>query len=199
VGCPAVRESGWAAGQYTDMETERPGAGADGITVPGEFEAAFRLYFPPVYRFIARRVGSALAEDLAAETFAAAYRCRACFDPARGSLRSWLYGIAANLVRSLTVCISRAALLTRRQRRALPWEGPPGARPVTRRAGHADQDRSMSRWAGTALSRPLRRVGTTRGHRAKDGCGPSDAIGYRRPDLYGPAIGKRLLPRRQRT
>src|SRR5262245_24081925 len=63
VGCPAARERGWAAGQYTDMETERPGAGADGITVPGELEAAFRLYFPPVYRFIARRVGSALAED----------------------------------------------------------------------------------------------------------------------------------------
>ena len=63
VGCPAARERGWAAGQYTDMETERPGAGADGITIPGELEAAFRLYFPPVYRFIARRVGSALAED----------------------------------------------------------------------------------------------------------------------------------------
>jgi hypothetical protein len=118
---------------------------------------------------------------------------------ARRLPRTRLYGIAANLVRSLTVCISRAALPTRRQRRALPWEGPPGARPVTRRAGHADQDRSMSRWAGTALSRPLRRVGTTRGHRAKDGSGPSDAIGYRRPDLYGPAIGKRSLPRRQRT
>jgi RNA polymerase sigma-70 factor, ECF subfamily len=82
------------------METGRSGAGAEGITGPGEFEAAFRLHFPPVYRFIARRVGPALAEDVAAETFATAYRRRASFDPARASLRSWLYGIAANLVRN---------------------------------------------------------------------------------------------------
>lgn len=65
-----------------------------------DFEAAFRQHFPPIYRFIARRVGSALAEDLAAETFAMAFRRRATFDPGRGSLRSWLYGIAANLVRN---------------------------------------------------------------------------------------------------
>ena len=52
------------------------------------------------YRFAARRVGPATAEDLAAETFATAYRRRATFDPARGSLRAWLFGIVANLVRS---------------------------------------------------------------------------------------------------
>lgn len=75
-------------------------AEAEGITSPAEFEAAFRLHFPPVYRFIARRVGQALAEDLAAETFATAYRRRASFEPARGSVRSWLYGIAVNLVRN---------------------------------------------------------------------------------------------------
>ena len=53
-----------------------------------------------MYRFIARRVGAALAEDLASETFATAYRRRAAFEPGRGSMRSWLLGIAANLVRS---------------------------------------------------------------------------------------------------
>ncbi len=52
-----------------------------------EFEAAFREHFPLVYRFIARRVGSAIAEDLAAETFATGYRRRATFDPRRASLR----------------------------------------------------------------------------------------------------------------
>jgi RNA polymerase sigma factor (sigma-70 family) len=67
---------------------------------PRAFEAAFREHFPPVFRFIARRVGVALAEDLAAETFATAYRRRALFDPGQGSLRSWLYGIAANLLRN---------------------------------------------------------------------------------------------------
>ena len=82
------------------MEGERLAAAEGRIADPEDFEAAFREHFPPVYRFISRRVGSAIAEDLAAETFATAYRRRACFEPGRGSLRSWLYGIAANLVRS---------------------------------------------------------------------------------------------------
>ena len=81
-----------------------------------------------------------------------------------------------------------------------------GRRPA-RRAGQARPARAgphavlgtqikiaqLSRCAGTALSRPLRRVGPARGHRAKGGCRPSDAIGYRRPDLYGQAVGKRSL------
>jgi RNA polymerase sigma-70 factor (ECF subfamily) len=72
---------------------------AEAIVAPADFERAFRQHFAPVYRFIARRVGTALAEDLAAEVFATAYRRRASYEPARGSLRSWLYGIAANVVR----------------------------------------------------------------------------------------------------
>jgi RNA polymerase sigma factor (sigma-70 family) len=82
------------------MEGTRPAAGEGRIADPASFEAAFGQHFPPVYRFIARRVGPALAEDLAAETFATAYRRRALFDPGQGSLRSWLYGIATNLVRN---------------------------------------------------------------------------------------------------
>jgi RNA polymerase sigma factor (sigma-70 family) len=82
------------------MAGERSGAGEGRIVDPGSFEAAFTEYFPPVYRFIARRVGSSLAEDLAAETFATAYRRRASFEPGRATLRSWLYGIATNLMRN---------------------------------------------------------------------------------------------------
>jgi RNA polymerase sigma factor (sigma-70 family) len=82
------------------MRGEHPPAGQPSIVDSRAFEAAFREHFPPVYRFIARRVGPALAEDLAAETFATAYRRRALFDPAKGSLRSWLCGIAANLLRN---------------------------------------------------------------------------------------------------
>ena len=70
------------------------------IVGPADFESAFQQHFPSIYLFISRRVGTALAEDLAAETFATAYRRRASFDPERGSLRSWLYGIATNLVRN---------------------------------------------------------------------------------------------------
>ena len=65
----------------------------------GDFDAVFRGTFAPVYRFIARRVGQALAEDLAAEVFATAYRRRAAYQPGLGSPRSWLFRIAANVVR----------------------------------------------------------------------------------------------------
>src|ERR1700722_3647550 len=83
------------------MEEKRTagGQGAVAIVAAADFESAFRAHFAPVYRFIARRVGADLAEDLAAEVFATAYRRRGSYEPSRGSLRSWLYGIAANLVR----------------------------------------------------------------------------------------------------
>jgi Sigma-70 region 2 len=76
------------AWQYIGMEAERPAAGDGRIVSPEDFEAAFVRHFPPVYRFIAARRGSAVAEDLAAETFATAYRRRASFEPGRASLRS---------------------------------------------------------------------------------------------------------------
>jgi RNA polymerase sigma factor (sigma-70 family) len=82
------------------MEGKRPMAAGGRIVGPADFESAFQQHFPSIYLFISRRVGTALAEDLAAETFATAYRRRASFDPERGSLRSWLYGIATNLVRN---------------------------------------------------------------------------------------------------
>jgi RNA polymerase sigma-70 factor, ECF subfamily len=72
---------------------------AEDTTALEDFEAVFRRHFGPVHRFIARRVGLALAEDLAAEVFVTAYRRRSAYQPERGSLRSWLYGIATNVVR----------------------------------------------------------------------------------------------------
>jgi RNA polymerase sigma factor (sigma-70 family) len=81
-----------------DGHEAEPAAGA--IVAAADFEEVFREHFAPVYRFIARRIGTALAEDLAAEVFATAYRRRAAFRPDRGTVRSWLYGIATNLVRA---------------------------------------------------------------------------------------------------
>lgn len=77
-----------------------PAAGVPGIADDVGFEAAFREHFTPVYRFIARRVGPDLADDLAADTFATAYRRRGTYRAERASLRSWLYGIAVNLLRN---------------------------------------------------------------------------------------------------
>jgi RNA polymerase sigma factor (sigma-70 family) len=64
----------------------------------GSFEEAFEAEFAALYRYLARRLGASLADDLAAETFAVAFRGWDRLDPAR-PVRPWLYGIAANLVR----------------------------------------------------------------------------------------------------
>jgi DNA-directed RNA polymerase specialized sigma24 family protein len=69
-----------------------PAPSLPGIADDAGFEAAFREHFAAVYRFIARRVGPDLADDLAADTFATAFRQRGAYRPDRASLRSWLYG-----------------------------------------------------------------------------------------------------------
>ena len=61
------------------------------------FERAFETEFPALHRYLHRRVGAAAADDLAAETFAVAFRRWSRFDQAR-PVRPWLYGIAGNLV-----------------------------------------------------------------------------------------------------
>jgi len=62
------------------------------------FEAAFEAEFAPLHRYLARRLGASVADELAAETFAVAFRRWDRLDPER-PVRPWLYGIAANLVR----------------------------------------------------------------------------------------------------
>ena len=52
-----------------------------------------------LFGFLARRVGRDLAEDLLAETFATAMATSSNVDPAQGTIRTWLFGIASNLVR----------------------------------------------------------------------------------------------------
>jgi RNA polymerase sigma factor (sigma-70 family) len=66
---------------------------------PECFEAVFDRHATTIYRYLRRRVGAALAEDLTAETFARAFRARRRFDPRGESALPWLYGIAANLLR----------------------------------------------------------------------------------------------------
>ncbi|WP_259404823.1 MULTISPECIES: RNA polymerase sigma factor [unclassified Microbispora] len=65
---------------------------------PELFAALYERYFGEIHRYAAARLGTQVADDLAAETFLVAFRKRDGFDPARGSVRPWLYGIATNLV-----------------------------------------------------------------------------------------------------
>ena len=63
------------------------------------FALVFDRHFPAIHRFIRGRIGAELADDLASETFATAFRRRAAYDLTRPDAAPWLYGIAVNLLR----------------------------------------------------------------------------------------------------
>ena len=66
---------------------------------PLVFAAVFDRHYDAVHRYLARRVGLDLADDLAAETFTTAFDVRRRYDTARPDARPWLFGIATNLLR----------------------------------------------------------------------------------------------------
>ncbi|WSG19552.1 RNA polymerase sigma factor [Nonomuraea sp. NBC_01738] len=65
---------------------------------PDAFATLYDRYFDEIHRYVAGRLGGHAADDLAAETFLVAFKKRQAFDPGRGAVRPWLYGIATNLV-----------------------------------------------------------------------------------------------------
>jgi RNA polymerase sigma-70 factor (ECF subfamily) len=69
------------------------------LTEPARFTSIFECRAEDIYRYLSFRVGPAIAEDLTAETFARAFAGRNSYEPDRGSVQAWLYGIATNLVR----------------------------------------------------------------------------------------------------
>ena len=52
-----------------------------------------------LHRYLARRVGTQVADDLVGEAFLVAWEQRARFGPSRAGGKAWLYGIATNLLR----------------------------------------------------------------------------------------------------
>ncbi len=81
--------------EVTDSELLRLAISGD----EGAFTALYRLRHPPVYRFALQMTGSVVvAEDVTQEVFIALLESGRRFDPARGALASFLYGIARNLV-----------------------------------------------------------------------------------------------------
>lgn len=63
------------------------------------FTILYRRRQGPVYRFALQMTGSVvIAEDVTQEVFMALLTKTAKYDPARGSLASFLYGVARNLV-----------------------------------------------------------------------------------------------------
>ena len=66
---------------------------------PEAFSALYELHAADVHGYVARRLGTEVADDLMAETFVIAFRRRHAYDLSRSDARPWLYGIVANLVR----------------------------------------------------------------------------------------------------
>jgi RNA polymerase sigma factor (sigma-70 family) len=73
-------------------------AGTGPVSAAGDFADVYERHFGEIHRYIAGRLGRDAADDIAADTFVIALRKRDGFDPGRGTVRAWLYGIATNLV-----------------------------------------------------------------------------------------------------
>jgi RNA polymerase sigma-70 factor (ECF subfamily) len=63
------------------------------------FGEIFDRHFAEIDRYLSRRVGWVLADEIASEVFVVAFRSRGRYDPAAANARPWLFGIAANLAR----------------------------------------------------------------------------------------------------
>jgi RNA polymerase sigma-70 factor (ECF subfamily) len=70
---------------------------AASLDSPTAFAAVFERHHPAVHRYLARRLGVDLADELAAEVFAVAFAKRGRYDPAFDDARPWLFGIATRL------------------------------------------------------------------------------------------------------
>lgn len=88
---------------------------------PAAFTRIYRRHASAVHAVLAAEVGSDVAEDITAETFARAWLHRRRFrDERDGSVRPWLMGIARNVLRDS----ARARRVDERgrQRLGVPWE-----------------------------------------------------------------------------
>lgn len=111
---------------------------------PSCFTDVYERYFADIHRYIAGRLGRDVADDIAADTFVVALRKHSGFDPERGPIRAWLYGIATNLVaqhqrtekrRYQALARARAQdLAAGHEDHAVPWAAAEGIQPRLARA-----------------------------------------------------------------
>jgi len=65
---------------------------------PERFAAIFDRYYSQIHRYVARRLGHGMADDVAAEAFLVAFAAREKYQMSRPDARPWLYGIVSNLI-----------------------------------------------------------------------------------------------------
>jgi RNA polymerase sigma factor (sigma-70 family) len=124
-------------------------ADADVIRESLEHAACFAVLYdrhaPALFRYLTRRLGPTIAQDLLAETFLVAFRRRDAYDLARPDARPWLYGIAGNLVRRHH----------RSEARMLSAYARTGVDPITEPTDEASLDRLAAASYEPALARAL--------------------------------------------
>lgn len=93
-----------------------------------DFERLYAEHAQRLFGFLVYRTGDrALAEDLLADAFEAAYRARTRFDRRRASERTWLYTIALNRLRDHARRRAAEARAYERVTADLPTEAPDAA------------------------------------------------------------------------
>ncbi|MEU4547580.1 RNA polymerase sigma factor [Nonomuraea dietziae] len=65
---------------------------------PEAFADLFDRHAPAMRRYVARRLGTSLADDIVSDVFLTAFRRRGRYDASHPDARPWLYGIAARLI-----------------------------------------------------------------------------------------------------
>lgn len=71
---------------------------ARSVSEPELFTIIFDRYYRSVYGYLSRRVGTTVADDLAAETFTRAFERRSSYDATAERALPWLLGISINLL-----------------------------------------------------------------------------------------------------
>ncbi|WP_131740396.1 RNA polymerase sigma factor [Actinomadura roseirufa] len=65
---------------------------------PDAFAALYDEHFPAIHGYVASRLGRDVADDVAADTFLIALRKQGRYNPEKGAIRPWLFGIATRLI-----------------------------------------------------------------------------------------------------
>ncbi len=107
----------------------------------------FERHARDLLRYATQRVGEQVAEDIVAQTFLTAYEQRDRYDPGKGELLPWLYGICTNLLRRH----HRAELRRLRTVSRLPVETAEAPS-----ADRVDAQRAVARVAGVLARLPRR-------------------------------------------
>jgi RNA polymerase sigma-70 factor (ECF subfamily) len=93
------------------------------VDEPALFAELYDRHAGVVFRFLVRRVGRDVADELLGDTFRIAFERRMSFDGRYSSARPWLYGIASNLLSRHRRTEARRLRATARLAAARPPDG----------------------------------------------------------------------------